>query len=42
MFDFNNKKNSKVIMWIIVGLLVACMVLPMAYQLIASLVGGSV
>ena len=39
MFDFNKKRNNKVILWIVVGILVACMVLPMAFQLIAAIVG---
>ena len=39
MYDFNKKRNNKVILWIVVGILVACMVLPMAFQLIAAIVG---
>ena len=42
MFDFSNKKrNNKVVLWILVGVLVACMVLPMAIQLIAALFGNA-
>ncbi len=41
MFDFNKKRNNKVILWIIVGILVLCMVLPMAFQLIAALMGNA-
>lgn len=36
MFDFNKKRNNKVLVWIIVGLLVACMVIPTMYSLIAA------
>ena len=39
MYDFNKKNNNKIILWIVVGILVACMVLPMAFQLIAAIVG---
>lgn len=42
MFDFKNKKNNRIVVWIIVGVLVACMVVPTAYYLIASIFGGSV
>ena len=41
MFDFNKKRNNKILVWIIVGLLVACMVVPTAYYLIATLLGGA-
>ena len=41
MFDFNKKRNNKVILWIIVSILVLCMVLPMAFQLIAALTGNA-
>ena len=41
MFDFNKKRSNKVVVWIIVGLLVACMVIPTAYYLIAMLTGGA-
>ena len=41
MFDFNKKRNNKVILWIIVGVLVLYMVLPMAFQLIAALTGNA-
>ena len=37
MFDFNKKKNNKVVVWIIVGILVLCMVVPTMYSLIAAL-----
>ncbi len=39
MFDFNKKRNNKIVLWIIVGVLVACMVIPMVYSLIAALAG---
>ncbi len=39
MFDFNKKRSSKLAVWIIVGVLVACMVVPTAYYLIAAIVG---
>ncbi len=39
MFNFNNKKNRKVFMWIIVGILIAAMVIPTAFSLIAALIG---
>ena len=39
MFNFNNKRNNKIVLWIIVGLLVLCMVLPLAYSMIAALAG---
>ena len=42
MFDFNKKRNNKIVLWIIVGILVACMVLPMAFQLIGALFGNAV
>ena len=41
MFDFNKKRNNKIILWIVVGILVACMVLPMAFQLFAALFGNA-
>lgn len=37
MFDFNNAKNKKTMVRIIVGILVACMVLPTAASLIGLL-----
>lgn len=37
MFDFNKKKNNKVVVWVIVGILVLCMVIPSVYSLIAAL-----
>ena len=39
MFDFNKKRNNKIVLWIIVGVLVLCMVLPLAYSMIAALGG---
>ncbi len=39
MFDFRNKKQKKVFLWIIVGILIAAMVVPTAYSLIAALAG---
>ena len=36
MFDFNKKRNNKIVLWIVVGILVLCMVLPMVYSLIAA------
>ena len=36
MFDFNKKRNNKIVLWIVVGILVLCMVLPMLYSLIAA------
>lgn len=40
MFDFNNKKNRKVFIWVIVVILILAMVLPTAYYLISALLGG--
>lgn len=40
MFDFNNKKNRKVFIWIIVVILILAMVLPTAYYLISTIFGG--
>lgn len=37
MFDFNKKRNNKIVLWIVVGILVLCMVLPMVYSLIAAI-----
>ena len=37
MFDFNKKRNNKVVVWIIVGILVLCMVVPTVYSLIAAI-----
>ena len=39
MFNFNNKRNNKIVLWVIVGVLVLCMVLPLAYSMIAALAG---
>lgn len=39
MFNFNNKRNNKIVLWIIVGVLVLCMVLPLAYSMIAAFAG---
>ena len=39
MFDFNNKKNRKVFIWVIVVILILAMVVPTAYSLIAALAG---
>ena len=39
MFDFRNKKQKKIFLWVIVGILVAAMVIPTAYSLIAALFG---
>lgn len=41
MFDFNNKKNRKIFIWIIVGILIVAMVLPLAYTLIAAAFGAA-
>ena len=41
MFDFNNKKNRKIFIWIIVGILIVAMVLPMVYSLIAAAFGAA-
>ena len=40
MFDFNNKKNRKVFIWVIVVILILAMVLPTAYYLISAAFGG--
>lgn len=37
MFDFNNKKNRKIFIWVIVVILILAMVIPTAYSLIAAL-----
>ena len=39
MFDFNNKKNRKIFIWVIVVILIIAMVVPTAYSLIAALFG---
>ena len=39
MFDFSNKKQKKIFLRVVVIVLVLAMVIPMAYALIASLVG---
>ena len=39
MFDFNNAKNRKIFIWVIVVILILAMVVPTAYSLIAALVG---
>ena len=39
MFDFRNKKSKKIFLWVIVGILIAAMVIPTAYSLIAALMG---
>ena len=39
MFDFNNKKQRKIFIWIIVVILILAMVIPTATYLIAALVG---
>ncbi len=39
MFDFRNKKNKKIFMWVIVAILIVAMVVPTAYSLIAALIG---
>ena len=42
MFDLkNNKKSNKVVVWVIVGILVACMVVPLFYNLILALAGNA-
>lgn len=40
MFDFSNKKNKKILVRVFVIILVLAMVIPTAYALIASLLGG--
>jgi hypothetical protein len=42
MFDFSNKKQKKIFLRVVVIVLVLAMVIPMAYALIASLVGRAV
>ena len=37
MFDFNNKKNKKILVRVVVIILVLAMVIPTAYTLIAAL-----
>ncbi len=37
MFEFGNKKKNKVLIWIVVAILVLCMVVPTAYQLLAAI-----
>lgn len=39
MFDFSNKKQKKIFLRVVVIVLVLAMVIPMAYALIASLLG---
>ena len=39
MFDFSNKKRNRIVLIVVVAILVLAMVVPMAYQLIAALVG---
>ncbi len=39
MYNFGDKKNKKLFVKIIVGLLCLCMVVPMAYSLIALIFG---
>ncbi len=39
MFDFSNKKNRRVFIWVIVVILIIAMVVPTAYSLIAALLG---
>ena len=39
MFDFNNKKNRKIFIWVIVVILIIAMVVPTAYSLIAAIMG---
>jgi hypothetical protein len=43
MFNFHNRnsKKTRIVIWIIVGLLCLCMVLPMAYSLVALIVGAA-
>ena len=39
MFDFNDKKNRKIFIWVIVVILILAMVLPTAFSLIAAVFG---
>ena len=39
MFNFSNKKSRKIFLWVVVGILIAAMVIPTAYSLIAALLG---
>ena len=39
MFDFRNKKQKKIFLWVIVAVLIIAMVVPTAYSLIAALAG---
>ena len=39
MFDFSNKKQRRIFIWVIVGILILAMVVPTATYLIAALIG---
>ena len=37
MYDFGKKRNNRILVYIVVGVLVVAMVLPMAYELLAAI-----